>query len=81
MGTNHLHNTISGLSLYSPYWLKYTYAHGASRSCLTCRHGLGEWIQVQEIENLIGEKPDITRTDLQAVRLYIIHSEAISEAL
>lgn len=61
--------------------LKYTYVHGDSRSCLTRRQGLDEWIQVQEVEKLAGDDPDLTRNDLQAVCLYIIHSEAISEAL
>ncbi len=61
--------------------LKDTYAHGASRPYLMHTHGLDAMALVREVENLVGEKLDITEEDLQAVRLDAVHSDAKAEAL
>ncbi len=61
--------------------LKDTYAHGASRPYLMHTHGLDAMALVREVENLVGEKLNITEEDLQAVRLDAVHSDAKAEAL
>jgi transketolase len=61
--------------------LQDTYAHGASRPYLMRTHGLDAMALVREVENLVGEKLNITEEDLQAVRLDAVHSDAKAEAL
>lgn len=58
-----------------------TFAHGASRPYLMREHGLDALALVQAIERLAGHGLNITESDLAAVRLAPVHSEAKAEAL
>jgi transketolase len=61
--------------------LKDTFAHGASRPYLMREYGLDAIALVRTIEDMLKQDLDITETDLQAVRLQAVHSEAKAEAL
>ena len=61
--------------------LQDTYAHGASRPYLMRTHGLDAMALVQKVEKMVGENLNITDSDLEAVRLDDVHSDAKAEAL
>jgi transketolase len=61
--------------------LKDVFAHGASRPYLMREYGLDALALVRTVENLVGEPLGIEESDLQAVRLQAVHSEAKAEAL
>jgi transketolase len=61
--------------------LKDTYAHGASRQYLMREYRLDALAVVEEIERLMGLHFHIKETDLAAVRLEAVHSDAKAEAL
>ena len=61
--------------------LQDTYAHGASRPYLMRTHGLDALALVERVEKMVGEKLNITESDLMQVRLDDVHSEAKAEAL
>jgi transketolase len=61
--------------------LRDTFAHGAGRQYLMREYGLDALSLVEKVENLVGEKLNITEPDLAAVRLEAVHSQAKAEAL
>jgi transketolase len=61
--------------------LKDVFAHGASRPYLMREYGLDALALVHTVEKLVGEALGIEESDLQAVRLQAVHSEAKAEAL
>jgi transketolase len=61
--------------------LRDVYAHGASRHYLMKEYGLDAISLVGAVEKLVGQTFDITETDLAAVWLQPVHSEAKAEAL
>jgi transketolase len=61
--------------------LKDTYAHGASRSFLMCEYELDALSLVRAFENLLQTSFGLSESDLAAVRLEAVHSEAKAEAL
>ncbi len=61
--------------------LQDTYAHGASRPYLMREYGLDAMALVRKAEETVGEKLHITESDLKAVRIEAIHSDAKAEAL
>lgn len=61
--------------------LKDTFAHGASRPYLMREYGLDAMALVQKVEELLGQNLKITASDLAAIRLEAVHSEAKVEAL
>jgi transketolase len=61
--------------------LKDTYAHGASRPYLMREYGLDALSLVRAFENLLRTSFGLSESDLAAVRLEAVHSEAKAEAL
>lgn len=61
--------------------LQDTYAHGASRPYLMRTHGLDALALIEKVEEMLGDKLNISEADLQAVRFDDMHSEAKAEAL
>ena len=61
--------------------LRDTFAHGASRVYLMKEHGLDATALVRNAEVLLDQRLDISETDLAAVRLEPVHSDAKAEAL
>lgn len=61
--------------------LKDTFIHGASRPYLMREYELDALSLVNQVENLLGAKFGISESDLAAVRLEAVHSEAKAEAL
>jgi len=61
--------------------LKDTYAHGGSRPYLMHHYGLDAIALVRGIEDLTGERYDITEEDLEAVRVEAVHSNVKAEGL
>ncbi len=61
--------------------LRDTFAHGASRPYLMHEYGLDAIALVRQVEQLTGQRTGITESDLAAVRLAPVHSEAKAEAL
>lgn len=61
--------------------LKDTYAHGASRSFLMREYGLDALSLVRAFESLLQTSFGLSESDLAAVRLEAVHSEANAEAL
>lgn len=57
------------------------YAHGASRPYLMREMGLDAMALIQAVETLFGQKLNIQESDIAAVRLDALHSEAKAEAL
>ncbi len=58
-----------------------TYAHGGSRAYLMRYYGLDALALTQGIEDLMGEKLDITEQDLSEARVDAVHSLAKAEGL
>ncbi len=61
--------------------LKDTFAHGASKPYLMKEYGLDAMALVGEVSRLLGREFGISESDLKAVRLVAVHSEAKAEAL
>jgi transketolase len=61
--------------------LKDTFVHGASRPYLMREYRLDALALVREVENLLGASFGIAESDLAAVRLDAVHSQAKAEAL
>lgn len=61
--------------------LQDTFAHGASRPYLMHHYGLDALALVRKVEELLGEKLNISESDLNAVRLEAVHSAAKVEGL
>lgn len=61
--------------------LRDTYAHGASRPYLMREYRIDAMALVEEVEKLLGTSFGINESDLAAVRLEPMHSEAKAEAL
>lgn len=57
------------------------FAHGASRPYLMKKLGLDAAALVRKVEEMVGQRLDITEDDLAAVRLTAVHSDAKAEAL
>lgn len=57
------------------------FLHGASRPYLMKEYGLDAMALVGHVEQLLGARFGITETDLAAVRIDAVHSEAKAEAL
>ncbi|HYG60013.1 MAG TPA: transketolase C-terminal domain-containing protein [Symbiobacteriaceae bacterium] len=58
-----------------------TFAHGASRPYLMREYGLDAIALAEKVERLLGASFGISESDLKAVRLTAVHSEAKAEAL
>jgi transketolase len=58
-----------------------TFAHGASQKFLMHEYGLDAIALMQKVEQLMGTSFGIAESDLKAVRLTAVHSEAKAEAL
>ena len=61
--------------------LKDTYAHGGTRAYLMRYYGLDALALVQGVEHLMGEKLNISESDLQTARVEAVHSLAKAEGL
>ncbi len=61
--------------------LKDTYAHGGSRHYLMKTYKLDSLALIQTIEDIIGERLNISEEDLETVRIEAVHSNAKVEAL
>ncbi|MCL4562336.1 MAG: transketolase [Chloroflexi bacterium] len=61
--------------------IKDVFAHGASRPYLMREFELDALALVQQVERFVGEDLHIHESDLQAVRIQPLHSEAKAEAL
>jgi transketolase len=61
--------------------LRDVFLHGASRPYLMREYGLDAITLVRTVEQLLGADFGITESDLAAVRLDAVHSEAKAEAL
>lgn len=61
--------------------LQDTFAHGASKPYLMREYGLDAMALVSKVEGLMGLDYGISESDLAAVRLVAVHSEAKAEAL
>ncbi len=61
--------------------LRDTFAHGASKPYLMKEYGLDAMALVGEVSRLLGREFGISESDLKAVRLVAVHSEAKAEAL
>jgi len=58
-----------------------TFVHGASKEYLMKEYGLDAMSLVKAIEEITGERTGITESELAAVRVTAVHSEAKAEAL
>ena len=58
-----------------------TYAHGGSRAYLMRYYGLDALALTQGVEDLLGQKLDITEKDLTEARVDAVHSLAKAEGL
>ena len=61
--------------------LRDTFVHGASKEYLMRQYGLDAMALVKAVETMTGHKTGITESELAAVRITAVHSEAKAEAL